>query len=82
MLSVISTLYVCSANEPVQSRRWGAGVHSVNGPVSPRRDILRDWTRTYSMYVIRSKCITSSDNRSGNEARNTVVSFRELGSAY
>jgi len=24
-LSVITTLYVCSANEPVQSRRWGAG---------------------------------------------------------
>jgi hypothetical protein len=25
-----------------QSSRWD----SVNGPVSPRRDILRDWTRT------------------------------------
>jgi hypothetical protein len=32
-LSVISILYVCSANEPVHSRRWGTGVHSANEPV-------------------------------------------------
>jgi hypothetical protein len=48
MLSVIGALYVRSANEPVQSRRWGAGVYSVNEPVSPWRDILRDWARTFN----------------------------------
>jgi len=44
MLSVNSTLFVCSANEPVQSRRWGAGVHSANEPVQSLRVGLRDWT--------------------------------------
>jgi len=43
-LSVISTLYVCSTNEPVQSQRWGAGVHSANEPVQSPRVGLCEWT--------------------------------------
>jgi len=44
LLSLISTLYVCSANEPVHSLRWGTGVHSGNEPVQSRRVGLREWT--------------------------------------
>jgi hypothetical protein len=37
---------------PRENQSSHGGWDSVNGPVSPRREILRDWTRTYSKYKV------------------------------
>jgi hypothetical protein len=37
-----SSVYTLQMNQPIH----GGGVHIANGPVSPRRNRLREWTRT------------------------------------
>jgi len=38
---------------PRKNQSSHGGWDSVNGPVSPRRDILRDWTRTLYKFSLR-----------------------------